>query len=323
MGFLTRGRLGASQARMLSLALLLAAIASGALASDAAVRFYDGREDGWFWYQDPAPETEPEPDAAPAAPPQAAAPAEPAGPKPLSSAWLKTAIPEYLERALDDPSPDNVRAVLYLQRIAVDKATQYSELSQAVTLGDPFLDTEFERPLSNFAAQEVDRAALAARTGLLRHLAQEIGVMWFFRSDCPYCERQAPMMQALEYATGLNVMSVSLDGAGLPSGAFADSFVVDRGQAAQLGVQTTPTIFVMRPPGDIEMVAQGMMEFSDLQARLLLIARRKGWISEEAWEATRPQRRTTVAVAPEELDPALLDDPAALVAHLRAAMARP
>jgi conjugal transfer pilus assembly protein TraF len=107
----------------------------------------------------------------------------------------------------------------------------------------------------------------------------------------------------------------------MPSGAFADSFVVDRGQAAALGVQTTPAIFVMRPAtGDVEMVAQGMMELRDLEARILLIARRRGWISEQAWEATRPVNRTTAAVAPADLDPAVLEDPDAFIAHLRAAM---
>jgi conjugal transfer pilus assembly protein TraF len=308
--------------RALTLMLCFAAGAEAASAEEP--RFYDRASEGWFWYRDPPPEPEPPEEPDPAAAPSPAlapAPAAPAGPKPLSSAWLKTAIPLYLERAIDEPTPDNVRVALYLQRIASDKAAQYAELSQMVTLGDPFLDTEFERPLSNFAAQEVDRAAYLAQQALVSHLAGEIGLIWFYRSDCPFCERQAPVMQAIGHATGVSVMTVSLDGAPMPSGAFAESFVVDRGQAAALGVQTTPTIFVMRPAsGDVEMVAQGMMELRDLEARILLIARRRGWISEQAWEATRPVNRTTAAVAPADLDPAVLEDPDAFIAHLRAAM---
>ena len=296
------------------------AVSAVAVSVSAESRFYDRAAEGWFWYRDP-----PEPEAAPVAPPSAEPSPQPtaAPPAPFSSAWLKSAIPQYLDRALDNPTADNVRAVLYLQRIAVDKATLYSELSQQVTVGDPYLDTEFERPLSTFAVQDVDRAAAAAQTALLRHLGDSIGVLWFYRSDCAFCERQAPVIEALGRSTGLAVMTVSLDGLPMPSGAFAQSFVVDRGQAARLGVQSTPAIFVMKPPDEVELVSQGMMQLSDLRERILLVARRRGWISDEAWEATRPVRRTTVAVAPEALDPAVVADPAALVAHLRARMARP
>lgn len=306
------------------LTVLAAAIAASAIAVSATAepRFYDRAAEGWFWYRDP-PRPAPTPEAPPASEPAPQPTAAPPGPPPFSSAWLKTAIPEYLDRALDNPTADNVRAVLYLQRIAVDKATLYSELSQQVTVGDPYLDTEFERPLSTFAVQDVDRAAAAAQTALLRHLGESIGVLWFYRSDCAFCERQAPVIEALGRSTGLAVMTVSLDGLPMPGGAFAQSFVVDRGQAARLGVQSTPAIFVMKPPGKVELVSQGMMQLTDLRERILLVARRRGWISDEAWEATRPVRRTTVAVAPEALDPAVVADPAALVAHLRARMARP
>jgi conjugal transfer pilus assembly protein TraF len=306
----------------------LAALVMLAAASVSAEerRFYEREAEGWFWYQDPPPEPE-EPEPEPPTPAgSAAAPSEgaaEAGPPAFSSAWLKTAIPEYTERAIDEPTIENVRAALYLHRLASDKAAQYAELSQQVTLGDPFLDAEFERPLANFAAQEVDRAALLARRALLEHLSAEIGVLWFYASDCPYCERQAPIMRGLENTSGLDVLTVSLDGLPMPSGAFADRFVVDRGQAAQLGVRTTPAIFLMRPAsGEFEQVSQGMMELSDLEERVLLIAHRRGWISEEAWQATRVVRRTTVAVAPADLDPSVLDDPEALVAYLRDAMKR-
>jgi conjugal transfer pilus assembly protein TraF len=144
--------------------------------------------------------------------------------------------------------------------------------------------------------------------------------MWFYRTDCPFCEAQAPALRGLAHSSDLSVLSVSMDGLPLPSGAFPD-YVVDQGQSAALGVQTTPSIFIMRPAsGEVELIAQGMMELRDMQERILLVARRRGWISEEAWEATRSVRRTTVTVAPEALPTEVLDDPAALVAHLRQAM---
>jgi conjugal transfer pilus assembly protein TraF len=201
----------------------------------------------------------------------------------------------------------------------MDKAQAFTDAVQLVTLGDPLLDATFQRPLASFGVQEMDRASLHASLGLLNHLSNNTGFLFFFRSDCPYCDQQAPRLLAVAEQTGMEVLAVSIDGAPMPSGAFAD-YVVDRGQAARLGVMTTPTIMLMRPPFDVEPVAQGVVAEYDLMQRTLVAARRKGWISQEAFEAAKPYQRVRAPVAPHDIAPAVLEDPAALVAHLRAAM---
>jgi conjugal transfer pilus assembly protein TraF len=88
---------------------------------------------------------------------------------------------------------------------------------------------------------------------------------------------------------------------------------------------TVPAIYAMRPgAAEISLIAQGAMDLAELTSRILLVARQQGWISAEAFEATRPVTRLTVAPAPDEmLDAAVLEDPAALVAYLRDRMRRP
>jgi conjugal transfer pilus assembly protein TraF len=318
--------------RLLAATALVALVPVVGLAEAQGERFHERSEEGWFWYEDPPAEPEPEPEVAPAPAPEPSAPvpeAEPRaatpapapapGPAPLSAEWLREELDGYRDRAIDDPSPENVRTYLYLQRIAMDKATRFASAAQAATVGDPVLDATAERPIASFGAQEMDRTANRARKALLGHLAKDTGFVFFYRSDCPYCERQAPLIRRLAESTGLDVMAVALDARPMPSGAFPD-FVADRGQAAALGIRTVPAFALMRPPSDVHLVGQGMTTLSELEARILLVARQAGWLSEEAWQATRPVRRTTVALAPEDLDPALLDDPARLNAFLRARM---
>jgi conjugal transfer pilus assembly protein TraF len=272
---------------------------------------------------EPAPAAPPPPPApvAPPPPPVETHEATPAGPTPLSSEWLEANLEGYRRRAIDDPSPDNVRAFLLLQRVAMDKAQTFANAVQEVTLGDPLLDATFERPLAPFATQAVDREAFEAKVALLNLLSDELGLVFFYRSDCPYCDQQAPVLEALTAQTGLEVLPVALDGAPMPSGAYAASFVPDRGQAAAFGVTTTPTLFLLRPrDGEARRVAEGLLPANDLMERVLMTARQMGAISEEAWEATRPYTRRRSPLAPHDIDTDVLDDPARLVAHLRARM---
>ncbi|MEM6679017.1 MAG: conjugal transfer protein TraF [Pseudomonadota bacterium] len=310
------------------LSFLVLCLAGAAAGDEAPKGFHAGRAEGWFWYEDPPQEAEaPSPGAQSNEPEFAVAPEDadasspaPSGPTPLSSAWLREHLDRYRDAAVDDPTPAKVRAYLMLQRVAMDRASAFARATQAVTLGDPLLDANAERPIASFGAQAMDAQAHRARQALLAHLSHRIGLVFFYASTCPYCEQQAPLLEAIERTTGLEVMAVALDGRPMTSGAFHVDWVPDRGQAALLGVRTVPAIALMRPPGEIRLVGQGLMTRTDLERRILLVAKQAGWISEEAWEATLPVQRSTTEVSPAEIDPEILEDPDRLVAWLRGRM---
>jgi len=130
--------------------LLIAPVASSwGQASDAG-RYFERGEEGWFWYE-PEPEPAPEPtiDDTPLAAEPVPKPGptestiveeiDPVDPTPLSTAWFRANLDDYRDQALDDPSPDNVEAYLYLQRIALERAGSFAEASAAATVKDPWL----------------------------------------------------------------------------------------------------------------------------------------------------------------------------------------
>lgn len=313
-------------------ALLIAALSlfvAPAHADDPAIdgkdrRFTERSEEGWFWYKDPpeeeiAPEEKPAPEPLAAAPSPSPAKVAPTGPAPLSAAWLQQNIKDYQIRATDDPSPENIRAYLLLQRLAMDKASQFSEAVQAQTLGDPLLDATSERPLAPFATQAADAAAWRARAGLIAALSANTGLVFFFTGNCAACEAQAPVLAALARNTGFSILPVSLDGQPPVGKVFESSWVPDQGQSRLFGLNEAPAIFLMRSDGNVQPVAQGVIEGNDLMNRILVIARREGWISEAEWQMTRgtKSRRALVGDLP---DPAIADDAAALVNWLEANM---
>nr|WP_157174593.1 conjugal transfer protein TraF [Thiocystis violascens] len=263
--------------------------------------FYERGAEGWFWYapeppivSEPASQPIPEPPPAPPMMTEIPNPAvketrlamEPTESAPLSAAWLRANLERYQLQAIDDPTQTKVALYLYLQRIALDKASRFTEVYQRVVQSDPYLDETTRRPVGNYA-NLLNRVAGQQRAAALKALAGEAGIWFFYRSDCPYCAAQAPVLGLLGQQTGFRVQAIALDGRPLQNGPFAD-YRRDLGQAARLGVVSTPALFLVRPPDGIVPIAQGLLSLSDLEQRLLTAAHQAGWIDEAAYARTRP-----------------------------------
>lgn len=306
--------------------LLLAPIGVGWGEDADHGRYFDRGAEGWFWYEpDPPPaEAPPKVEATPLPVPAEAVPAEIApppdqpaeGPAPLSAAWFRANLDDYRDRAIDDPSPENVEAYLYLQKIALERAGAFAEASAAATVRDPWLDANSERPIATYAAQAVDAHAEAAHSALLRELAKGAGILFFYRANCPLCASQAGVLKLAKDVHGFEIIAVSLDGSPPPGG--LDSHRLNQGQAARLGVAALPAIFLIRPPDLIAPLAQAPLDLQTLGRRIIGQAHAAGLVSDDAYLATRAIRRPFALPGDLGDIPAdVLEDPARLVAHIR------
>lgn len=262
--------------------LFLGALARAAIASS----FYENGQEGWFWYRElhdlsterriPIPKRSEGPSAA--------------GPSPFSTAWLKKQLPKFRERAIDDPSPENVAAFFALQRLAFDKAERFAKTASLLPVLYPKLDENLRRPQASFAAGISDRMAEKARDEALSRIAQVAGVFFFFRSDCPHCHAQAELLKVLEHRYGFSIFPISVDG--LPLAGYPD-YRIDQGQAEALGVAITPALFLVNPEARaerIQLIAQGALALPDLKQRIVDVAFKAGWIDRKTYEATLPVR---------------------------------
>lgn len=258
-------------------------------------RFYDRKEEGWFWYKEDPPEPEkkpkkPEPKPVVAAKPVQAPPPAPAaipGPEMFSAKWFRENLPKYKDLAWDNPTIENVRTFLYLQRFAIDRSEQFSDTSELAVVGDPFLDEISRRPAATFASQQVDRDAGNAKNQLLKSVANRVGIFFFYKSDDEYSDLQAPLVKMLEQGEGFSIVPVSMDGKPLPSGLFP-AYKTDEGHAKQLGVITFPAIYLASPDGQFAPIGQGPMSLPEINHRILVAAKRNGWVSDDEFNQTRP-----------------------------------
>lgn len=65
----------------------------------------------------------------------------------------------------------------------------------------------------------------------------------------------------------------------MPGGLYSE-FHHDKGQAEQLGVQATPSLFLLNPPRKVLQLSQGILSLDDLTNRILTVAHSEGLITD-------------------------------------------
>ena len=245
--------------------------------------FYERHAEGWYWYKDPEPQKE---ELLKKKEPETVKQSEASVPEPFSARWVREMLPKYMDVAWNNPTPENVEAYFLLQRFAMDRSQKFAQVAQRVVVGNPYLDETNRRPIASYAIPYVDREAGKSLDDLVKKVADKAGFFFFFKSDCPYCEAQAPVLKYLE-SDGFDVLAISIDGGQLRSAQFANTRI-NSGQAEQLGVTATPALFLVSAEGQFTALGQGLLSYSDLKSRILIVAAREGWITEEEINATRP-----------------------------------
>lgn len=259
--------------RAIVLTVLLALFSIGH-ADNTRNGFYGGKEEGWFFYKDPkemkrkeleVPPPSPEPEA-PAA--ESAVKGEEV--RPFSVKWLRENLDKLRDIALDDPSPENVRAYYYAQRVMLDKADKFATASREVVLSDPYLDENNNFPYASAARANLMRLQHDAKKAGLRSLSEKVGIWFFFDSKCAKCSMQVSVVNHLAKDYGFLVKGISLDGQGLAG--LEVPFVRDRGQFRALNLSMTPTLVMAVPPKTFLILSQGVLSDESADDRILSVA---------------------------------------------------
>ncbi len=294
-------------AKQALMALLCMAAWISTPAQELSPRFYEGKAQGWFWY-----EVEPEPIEAPPLPEPVAAvpsPAPPAalpkpGPEVFSAEWFRENLPKYKDAAWNNPTIGNLKAFYYLQRYAMDQSERFANAAEMAVVGDPFLDEVSRRPAATFASQKVDSRAGEERNSLLGAVSQRTGLFFFFKGD-DYGNLQAPIVKSIE-RSGYAVVPVSVDGVPLKDGIYSNARP-DNGRSKMLGIHSFPAIYLVSPDGVFEPVSQGMISLPELTHRILIAAKRNGWVSDDEYNKTKPLLNADSSIV-ERLDVTTIKD---------------
>lgn len=264
---------GLRRTLLLAIAGLLAPVATDVLAGvDPFYKqrhFYDEREQGYFWYQVDPPPPEPEKPVPPQ--PQAPSPApEPERPKdPLTHLSPEDQVRSAMHSLMYEPTLEKAEAFLRYQNWVFEQAETVAQLFQQVLLLHPELNPAVERgrPVSHKGNQLAEELLQTSENQAMETVKDRMGLLFFFRSTCPYCKAEYPIIQRLA-RQGFFVQSISLDAAPLPNMDDRD-FIPDTGMAEYFDISRVPTIVVVDPQRNVSaIVAVGYTTEDTILTRL-------------------------------------------------------
>jgi conjugal transfer pilus assembly protein TraF len=263
---------------------LLAPLSLGATVGNHA--WYQGKAEGWFWKERIPDQASPQPK--PITPP-APNPPDPSPPEdqPLTAAWYRKHLGDIRDRALDDPSPENVRSFFLIQKTLLDKAETFADAARDVVLSDPLLDERPSRTPSLSLAEAAGESERLKRLQGLKALSGKAGLLFVYRSDCRYCHAMAPLLDALSRKTGLHLIALSLDGVPL-QGLSTAIHRIAPDLAERLSVTVTPMLYLMKPPHRLETILEGAASEIELEERILAAGHRLGLL--DAWPEGNHQK---------------------------------
>lgn len=274
--------------RWLLPALLIWLASVTANAQDRPPRYWSDTWRGWHFYEDPVQEPQPIRQAprSPSGTSTEAPPPRPAAPPPVAAKDLvpaprppEIAAFEQLQKALEQartiaimrPTEANVRGYMEIESRVVARASEFADMAQRVAWSTPQLDPTLQgRPVGAKALEVFERQQFDTRSRSVSDLGQDHVLLFFYRSDCPYCHAFAPVLQAFRDRHRIRVVAVSLDGGPLPG--FADART-DNGIATTLQVTQVPAVFLAQPfTGRITAIGFGILSESQLLERITQVA---------------------------------------------------
>lgn len=218
--------------------------------------------EGWFWYRDPPASTR-----LPKAPPPP--PSRP--PELVKFEAMQQRLDELKRVAVMNPTDSNLLAYMRYQRFVMNKSELFAERWQRLVWTVPDLDYGLTgRPTNSMAIGAFDEQQRDRQAQVVRNLAATHGLLFIFRSDCPYCHRFAPILKRFEQEFGMTVFPVSLDRRGLPE---YPNPQLDNGIATRLNPSVVPALYLTAPSKrQIRPVGFGLMAMTDLVERIAALA---------------------------------------------------
>ena len=223
--------------------------------------YYEAETSGWKWYQ--------EFDDFESLPPHRTSTNPTTNPSAIMQS-LRATLSQALDQAIIAPTQEHILRYISLQQTITNQANRFSQVWQSVLLEYPELNYALEVPTNNTARTIYFNEQTKTTEQAIEQIANESGLFFFYRSDCPYCHRFAPILKEFITRYKIPIVAISIDGGILPE--FPAS-KTDTGQAEQFGVNFYPALFLVDPKIEtITPVAYGLVSFEDLQARLLEIS---------------------------------------------------
>lgn len=167
----------------------------------------------------------------------------------LTLDWARENYTRVEQMAWENPTKENIEAVMYLKRFIFDKGSNYSMRSGEILRENPLVDENNRIPYASMGQAATVKVNLESIENATKEMAEKGGVMVFVDSKCEFCKDMLQTVSHLKNYTQMPILVVSIDGK-RPRG-YSESLgplVKDNGYFRLLGLQLTPSVVYIYKP---------------------------------------------------------------------------
>lgn len=227
--------------------------------------YYDDRQRGWYWHEvleEPPEELEIEP----------IEPAQSVEVKLTATEIIKKqreSFDEALSLAIINPTSENVRNYLAISKLINEQAGRFSnKFKESIWVNPEFDYSITGRPTNTQALVAHNQANIEEQYRDLATISSEKGIVYFFRSDCPYCKRFSPILKKFAKQFGFTIIPVSLDNKGSPDFPYPKN---SQYMANKFNVSVVPATYLIDPDKNkVVTVGYGFSDWSSLIEKILV-----------------------------------------------------
>jgi len=245
---------------------------------------------GWFfYYPDELKEKETEEKVTPT-PPAPAAPSKSKPVAPMSVEWFAKNYEVIRNRAVDNPSPTNLRAELYAQRVMMDKSEVFTRKRLQVQQSDPNLQEGDRLPLFGATSLAMMYHQKDLKDQALKEMYSSSGLMVFYDENCKYCRQSITLINHLSMRfKGLDIRVYAKNTAKpdvvqglLPTiKVYPDDLLKI---SDDLGITNWPSYVLVTPDESFSLISKGLVSQQTLDDRVLIAGFEHGILGKEWYD---------------------------------------
>ena len=248
-------------------ALFVVLLSTTVIAQGKIKSYYDDRERGWYWYEEPPVEEELVEEKMKEFSAPTSSSVQPLTPKEIIDRQREV-FDNALAAAVINPTAENIRNYLAITQQINAQAERFSDAFKKTIWVSPKYDYSINgRPTTTQAIVAYNQNQVKENYGDLYQIAQNKGIIYFFRSDCPYCERFSPILKQFAAQFGFTIIAVAMDGKGTQDFPYPKQ---NDAMASRLNVSVVPATFLVDPDTNtVSTVGYGYSDWTTLVAKVL------------------------------------------------------
>ncbi len=174
-----------------------------------------------------------------------------------------------LHTAIWHPTEKNIIAYLKIQEELMDRSEKFAFNWQKVIYYHPELDSKVKHPTTQAALPIYYAEQQKEIENKIKSLAKNYGLIYIYRSECPYCQKFAPVVKDFAARYNWQVLGISLDGKQIEE--FPNS-KQNNGIAEALNIKVVPALLAVNPKDNSYIpVAYGYISQQEMETRINLL----------------------------------------------------